>query len=149
MVSGLSEYFLDVGHMILEAGQIFTYAWPISIGVFALAVCGYFLRRAEPISTHGKLMAPLMAIYIFPFALLALAVLLQYDGPPHPDWREPPAWRNLTISAALIIDILVVVAAVAYVKGQRLRTIALMFPALWMALCAYVPSQFLVYGVWP
>src|SRR5262245_26900449 len=87
--------------------------------------------------------------YGIPVLILLIGTLLRYDGPPHPNWREPPAWRGWVLLVPLVLSLLLLVRAVVVMRGARLRSAAALLPALWLAICAYIPSGFAVAGVGP
>ena len=137
------------GYLALEAGEFLLYYWPVSVVVLALGLVGLAARwrmRDPPIRQHLLIFA---VPYVVPLAILLAGTLLRYDGPPHPHWREPPAWRGWILFALVVLNVILVVAAVVIMKRARVRSLAAFLPALWLSLCAYLPSGFAVAGVSP
>jgi hypothetical protein len=136
---------------VIEAGEFLVYYWPISVATLASGVAALTVRSPlrDP-RFRGRLR--LLAIpYAIPLLILLIGTLLRYElhGPPHPNWREPPAWRFHLLLAPLILYAVLLTGAVVAMKGARLRSAGVLIPGAWLSLCAYFPAGFAVAGVGP
>jgi hypothetical protein len=135
--------------MARESFGVAVLAWPISLGVGALALIA--LAAGSPLKNsefRRRLRVPLIS-YAFPFAILLVGYVLRYDGPPHPHWVEPPKWHGVPISALLIAHTAALIAAPILAKGARVRVVALLLPGLWLSWCASLIAGIAVAGVGP
>ena len=148
-MSGLTDsadLFLE---LVVNTAEFLVYFWPVSIAVLALSliVVTVWPPFRDP-RFRGRL--PLFAVaYGFPLLVLLTGTLLRYNGPPHPNWREPPAWRGWALFAVVVLHVILSIAAVVVVRGARVRSAMALLPAVWLSFCAYVPSGFAVAGVGP
>jgi hypothetical protein len=148
-MSSVAESIRFFGYLALEAGEFLVYYWPVSVAVLVVGFVGFAARwhlRNPPIREHLLL---LTIPYLMPLAVLLAGTLLRYDGPPHPNWREPPAWRGWVLFALVILNVILMAVAIVIMKRARVRSVAAFLPALWLSLCAYLPSGFAVAGVAP
>jgi hypothetical protein len=100
-------------------------------------------------SYFGRGLPALAVSYLFPFGVLIVGFLLRYDGPPHPNWRQPPEWRAYVLYLPILLHIVFVVGTLVALRRRRVRAAALLVPGLWLSLCALPPAGFAIAGVGP
>jgi hypothetical protein len=148
-MSGATDSARFLLALVADAGECFVYFWPVSVSVLSVSLVVLTVRPPfrDP-RFRGRLW--LFAIsYGFPLVVLLIGTLLRYDGPPHPNWREPPAWRGWTLLGAMVLHVILSITSIVLMKGARVRSAAALLPAVWLSFCAYVPSGFGVAGVGP
>jgi len=125
------------------------YAWPVSAVVALPALIALTLGSpfTNPIF-RGRL--PLMlTTYAFPLAVVVVGIIFRYDGPSHPDWVEPPSWYGTVLWSVILMHALAVISVPIFMKGVRLRSVALVLPGLWLSLSAGFVAAIVMAGVGP
>jgi len=141
---GSAGFYLD---LLLEMGEVVAYFWPISVGVFPIGVFALIVRSAHQDSPFRGRVRLLAVPYAFPPLVLLLGTVFRYNGPPHPNWREPPAWHGWLLFAPLVLHAVWWITASVRMKGSRLRSAAILLPSVWLTLCAFLLAGFAVSGV--
>ena len=145
----MSESAAVIAEIATDTFEFALYFWPISLGMLVLGLVA--LGAAWHSRNQSLRKRPLVFLipYGMPLVILLIGTLLRYDGPPHPNWREPPAWRGWVLLASLVLSLVFVVRGVVVMRGARLRSAAGLVPALWLAVCTYFPCGFAIAGVGP
>jgi len=129
--------------------EVALYGWPISLAVLAGAIGSLLIGRPLQSAQFRQRLRLLVVTYVVPFAVLAVGILLRYDGPRMPEYVEPPAWRGAVLWGVTALHAAIVVALAVFMKGARLRAIALSLPGFWLSLCATFVSGIMIAGVGP
>jgi hypothetical protein len=145
-VGTITGFMTHLGYMFEAMGEFLVYFWPVSVAAVAIGV---------PAFTVGKPFRDLRLRRIVPFAALSYSVplvflvagaVLRYDGPAHPYWREPPAWRAYLLWSFVVIQAVLVVAALIRAKSRGARAAGVLIPPIWLSVCALVPALLSVTG---
>ena len=135
--------------LLVSALGFLVYYWPISAAVLALGIVALTVRSPlrDP-RFRGRLRFPSFT-YTLPVVILLTGTLLRYElhGPPHPNWREPPAWYGYLLCSLVIFHASLVVGSLIAMRGARLRAAGVLLPGLWLSVCAFISAGFAVAGV--
>ncbi len=137
------------GYVARESMDLAIYLWPISVVLAAAAIAaltfGFPLRDA-----YLRRKLPIVFIpYAMPIVIMGIGAVLRYDGPPHPQWVEPPEWRGWMLWSALAAHVLAVIAVVVLTRGARIRAAAVAVPSIWLSLSSGFTAGFAIAGVGP
>jgi len=150
-MTGIGEsvrFFFWLG---LSALEFLVYYWPISVAVLASAVAALTVRSPLHDPRFRGRLRLLTLTYAIPPVILLIGTLLRYElhGPPHPNWREPPAWYGYLLWAVVIFHVAVLMGSLVAMRGTRLRAAGVLLPGVWLSVCAFIPAGFSVVGVGP
>ena len=137
--------------LAVAAGEFLVAYRLVSLGLLALGVAALTVRsplRDPRLRARLRLLA---IPYAIPVAILVSGTALRYElhGPPHPNWREPPALYGYVLYGFLILHAAFLIWALVAHRGWRGRTAAVIVPSLWLSVCAFLPAGFAVAGVGP
>ena len=134
-------------YLALHSLEIASYYWEVSL----LVACGtavVIVVGAWTSDTKRRVWLALLP-YAAPILMVALGAVLRYDGPPHPHWVEPPAWRGLTLWVVLAANIAGVVAVAVFARGARILATGVAIPSTWITLSSGFIAAIAIGGVGP
>jgi hypothetical protein len=144
-----SSLVVHFAALVEAVGEFLAYFWPISAAALIVAALSLSIRAPFRDSRFRKLLPLLAAVYAMPMVILLGGTLLRYDGPPHPRWQEPPAWRAYLLWGLVGVQVLLVLVGIARGTSVRLRAAGALLPSIWLSLCSVYPAIFSVVGVAP
>jgi hypothetical protein len=142
----------SVGHFagLVEAvGEFLAYFWPISVAALIVATLALSIRSPFRNPRFRKMLPVLVIAYAIPVLILLGGTLLRYNGPPHPRWQEPPAWRGYFLWGLVAVHVVLALLGFARATSVRLRAAGVFLPSIWLSVCAVYPALFSVAGVGP
>jgi hypothetical protein len=138
-----------LGYIARDSLDLAIYLWPISVALAVAAIAaltvGFPLRDVHLRRKFAIVVVP----YAMPIIIMTIGAFLRYDGPPHPQWVEPPEWRGWVLSSALVANIVAVIAVVVVSQGARIRVAAAAVPSIWLSLSSGFVAGVAIAGVGP
>jgi fucose 4-O-acetylase-like acetyltransferase len=121
--------------------------WPFTLVAFAAAALAYITGAR---ATHTRPWARrllMLAVYVLPVITMLIGALLAYDAPRDSTYEQPSAWKGMVLWVPLLACGACIVVLAMRAHGDRLRTIALTVPAVWLILCSTIVAGMAIAGV--
>jgi hypothetical protein len=135
--------------MAFHAMDLAIYAWPISAALAAAAICALAIGAPIRDQLFHRRLRLMLVTYVIPVVIMAIGAFLRYDGPPAPEYAEPPAWRVAVLWAAVATHIVAFIATVTLMRGTRIRAAAIVLPGVWLSLSTGFVAGIAIAGVGP
>jgi hypothetical protein len=145
-VTDFVEHFAAVAE---GAGEFLAYFGPVSVAALVLTISALSIRSPFRDPRFRKLLPLLATMYAIPALIVLAGTVLRYNGPPHPRWEEPPAWRAYSLWVIVALQVVVVLVALVRARSVRLRAAGVLLPSIWLSFCSVYPAMFSVVGVSP
>jgi hypothetical protein len=148
-MTGGADSIIFYTWLIRATGELLAHYWPITIAMLGLGVVALTVRSPLRDARFRRRLWILAIPYAAPLVILLIGTVLRYElhGPPHPSWREPPAWYGYALFAVILLQVIASVGFSMMMKGSRLRSAGILLPSVWLSFCAFLPAGLAVAGV--
>ena len=120
--------------------------WPVSAAIVVAAVVAFGIGVVRGNTPLRRTWAIVAAGYAMPILVIAIGAVLRYDGPPPPQWIEPPEWRGWLLWAVLAANVIAIIAVGILTQGARIRATIVALPSVWLTASSVFVAAMAILG---
>jgi hypothetical protein len=121
--------------------------WPLSLVAFAAAAFAYVAGAGATHATPWARRLLMSVVYILPVITMLIGAHLAYEAPNDSTYEQPSAWKGVALWLPLIACGACVFVLAMRAPNDRLRSVALTVPAIWVVVCSIMVARMVIAGV--